>query len=165
MPEKSRIKYIVLHTSDSRYANVDIIREWHLARGFSDIGYHYVVLNGFETGFLGRKRSQYTDGQITTGRQEIEIGAHAPGYNTTSLGICLVGQHGRYTDKQISSVQALILSLCTKYNILIDNVIGHYETKSGRSQGKTCPNILMNDFRRDLIKSRRLIETWQELNL
>ena len=40
------IKRIILHctaTKEGAHVDVDTIRKWHLARNFSDIGYHYVV--------------------------------------------------------------------------------------------------------------------------
>ena len=41
-----KINLIVIHCSDT-YARMDIgvneIRQWHLQRGFNDIGYHYVI--------------------------------------------------------------------------------------------------------------------------
>ena len=52
------------------------IRASHLARGFSDIGYHYVIgLNG----------------EIRPGRSEAIAGAHCTGHNTRSIGVCYVG--------------------------------------------------------------------------
>lgn len=52
------------------------IRASHLARGFSDIGYHYVIgLNG----------------EIRKGRDEALAGAHCTGHNSRSVGVCYVG--------------------------------------------------------------------------
>ena len=52
------------------------IKASHLARGFSDIGYHWVIgLNG----------------EIRQGRSEAIAGAHCTGHNTRSIGICYVG--------------------------------------------------------------------------
>lgn len=73
------VDLIVVHCSASKPgAAVDAaeIRRWHLARGFNDIGYHFVIL---------------PDGTIQQGRPVEQIGAHAAGYNSKSIGICLVG--------------------------------------------------------------------------
>lgn len=52
------------------------IKASHLARGFSDIGYHYVIgLNG----------------EVRPGRSEAVVGAHCTGHNTRSIGVCYVG--------------------------------------------------------------------------
>lgn len=55
---------------------VEEIRKWHLERGFDDIGYHHV---------------NRRDGTLEAGRPLDEIGAHVKGYNTGSIGVCLVG--------------------------------------------------------------------------
>ena len=47
------INRIVVHCSDSAWADVEVIRGWHIlskddgGKGFNDIGYHAVILNGF----------------------------------------------------------------------------------------------------------------------
>ncbi|AZY93927.1 lysozyme [Paracoccus sp. Arc7-R13] len=73
------IKYIVLHYSatypDQDYGVADI-RKMHLARGFNDVGYHYVI-----------RRS----GAVEKGRVDTTVGAHVAGHNTGSLGICCIG--------------------------------------------------------------------------
>lgn len=73
---------------------------------------------------------------------DVEIGAHALGYNDRSIGICLIGQ-GEFSTKQIFSLHRLLSDLTRIYQIPADNIIGHCETVSGREQGKTCPNLDM----------------------
>lgn len=78
---KSRriITEIIVHCSATREGqNVTVpqIRAAHLQRGFSDIGYHYVV---------------YLDGSIHEGRNVDAIGAHCTGHNANSIGVCYVG--------------------------------------------------------------------------
>ena len=76
---KRDIKELIVHcsaTPEGKDYSVDTIRQWHLQRGFSDIGYHYVV---------------YRDGSIHIGRDESIIGAHCTGHNTSSIGICYIG--------------------------------------------------------------------------
>ena len=69
-----KINLIVLHHSASprETTNASMIRSWHLARGWNDIGYHRVI---------------EADGQIMDGRPVQRRGAHAKGSNTTSIGI------------------------------------------------------------------------------
>lgn len=55
------------------------IRRWHRARGWRDIGYHWIVDR---------------DGEVAPGRPETEIGAHAAPANNGSIGICLLGGRG-----------------------------------------------------------------------
>lgn len=85
---------IVVHCSASRWGDADEIRRWHLANGWSDIGYHGVILNGHRD--YGVKYDRRLDGKIEPGREENEVGSHckAGGMNTVSLGVCLVGNPG-----------------------------------------------------------------------
>ena len=73
------IDLVVIHCSATPpFMNIGVpeIREWHLDRGFKDIGYHYVLRR---------------DGKLEAGRAEDQTGAHVKGHNANSLGICLVG--------------------------------------------------------------------------
>jgi N-acetylmuramoyl-L-alanine amidase len=161
MPAPEKIKYLIIHTSDSRWGSVDVIRHWHvdpppMGRGWVDIGYHYVITNGFLTyqQLKNNVADQTFDGKVCNGRDtdhdgdvEEEVGAHCVGFNDKSLGICLVGAHGIYTQKQTDQLYALCKTLMAKYKIPVSNVLGHYETENGRSQGKTCPDIDMKKWR------------------
>ena len=150
----SKIKEIILHCSDSEHGCASIIRQWHLARGWKDIGYHFVIPNGHITpdlyipsmdGCVEVGRVIDGDGYLTGN----EIGAHALGHNADSLGICMIGVKS-FTTRQLSGAARLITGLMARYGIPIEGVIGHYETESGRAQGKTCPNIDMDWFRANL---------------
>ena len=73
------INKIIVHCSATREGqkfSVDTIRSWHTDKGWSDIGYHYVV---------------HLDGSISYGRSIERIGAHTRGHNTGSIGICYIG--------------------------------------------------------------------------
>jgi N-acetylmuramoyl-L-alanine amidase len=73
------IKEIIIHCSATReeqQVSVDTIRDWHLAKGWNNIGYHfYIDLNGI----------------INKGRDIDKIGAHCKGHNRNSIGICYCG--------------------------------------------------------------------------
>jgi N-acetylmuramoyl-L-alanine amidase len=78
-----KINLIVVHcsaTMEGKAFNAKAIDEMHRQRGFNKIGYHFVVL---------------LDGTIEHGRRIEEIGAHAQGYNASSIGICYIGGIGR----------------------------------------------------------------------
>lgn len=73
------IHKIIIHCTATREGDdisVDTIRRWHLARGWSDIGYHYVI---------------DIKGNINAGRPIELIGAHTKGQNKYSIGIAYVG--------------------------------------------------------------------------
>lgn len=113
-------------TRPSQDIGVTKVRAWHKARGWSDIGYHYLI-----------KR----DGTVQKGRADKRAGAHTKGYNGTSLGVALVGgisEKGRpqfnYSGAQMKSLETLLQDLCFQYGIEIDQIHGHNEVSS-----KACP--------------------------
>lgn len=137
------INKIIIHCSDSDWGNAELIDRWHKARGWSEIGYHFVVLNGKET---ANNYNYQTDGLLEQGRSSEMIGAHCLGENASSLGVCLIGKK-IFTQTQMKNLKILISYLIYNYGVLLENVLGHYETESGKNQGKTCPNIDMKLLR------------------
>ncbi len=79
-----KIDKIIVHCSATRegqHIDVDTIRDWHVnGRGWSDIGYHYVI---------------YLDGTVHPGRPIERSGAHTKGQNSNSIGICYIGGLGQ----------------------------------------------------------------------
>lgn len=76
---KRRIDYIAVHctaTREGQDQTVAQIKAGHLQRGFSDVGYHYII---------------YRDGTVNLGRDVNISGAHVSGYNVYSIGISYVG--------------------------------------------------------------------------
>jgi N-acetylmuramoyl-L-alanine amidase len=99
---------IILHCSASGFGNASMIDQWHRERGWSGNGYHLVILNGYLQKDIYNKNY---DGLVETGRplngndliDPFEVGAHARGHNK-SVGICLIGNSGQFTRKQMSSL-------------------------------------------------------------
>lgn len=160
MPAPSKVKFLLIHTSDSSWGDVSVIRKWHTdpppqGRGWSDIGYHFVCLNGFSTygAMATNKRDSKLDGKVVSGRPEHLDGAHCVGYNSNSVALCMVGRGGRYTKKQLDALKEWCLAKMKQYNIPVQNVLGHYETPNGKQGGKTCPDINMVEFRAELTRA------------
>lgn len=127
---KRTIKELIVHcsaTPEGKDYSVDTIRQWHLQRGFSDIGYHYVI---------------YRDGSIHIGRDESIIGAHCTGHNTNSIGVCYIGgcaSDGKTpkdtrTTEQKQSLVKLLKELKTKYPQA--SIHGHRDFAN-----KACPSF------------------------
>tara|TARA_R110001632_G_scaffold56213_1_gene137665 strand:+ start:812 stop:1246 length:435 start_codon:yes stop_codon:yes gene_type:complete len=105
-----KINSIIVHcsaTPEGREVDIDTIRGWHVnERGWSDIGYHYVI---------------YLDGSIHKGRSLKKQGAHTKGHNKNSIGICYIGgleedcktSKDTRTDAQKESLTTLLLELKT----------------------------------------------------
>jgi N-acetylmuramoyl-L-alanine amidase len=105
------IDYLVVHCSATRNSQnftAEDVKQWHLAKGWNDIGYHYVIEH---------------DGTVTKGRPEEQTGAHVKGYNTQSIGICLMGgisddtlaPDNTYTDNQLAELYRLLKKLQKKH--------------------------------------------------
>lgn len=114
-----KIDLIVIHcsaTPNGRPVSVETVRGWHIARGFRDIGYHYLI---------------GVDGSVSVGRPEELPGAHAKGFNAYSIGVCLVGgvggpdKHnpGLYTMAQWDSLRIAVGDLLARYPAA--RVVGH----------------------------------------
>lgn len=104
------IKRIFLHCSATRegqFVNAATIRKWHLAQGWKDIGYHFVI---------------QLDGTVERGRDEATVGSHVQGFNTGSIGVVYVGgidSHGKSVDTrtpaQLRAMAQLLRDLVKAY--------------------------------------------------
>jgi N-acetylmuramoyl-L-alanine amidase len=122
-------------TPEGKDFTVADIRSWHKQRGWSDIGYHFVV---------------YRDGRIMAGRPIGQIGAHVTGRNTGTIGCCYVGgvsKDGKAakdtrTPAQRASMLWLTRELIAKFPAM-RKVSGHNQYAA-----KACPSF---DVRRDAL--------------
>lgn len=135
----NRPEWIIVHCSASAWGDRAIIDEWHRARGFDRCGYHAVILNGHVRSHDAYDRA--LDGVVQEGRAHEDTGAHCVGYNSRSLGVCLIGVDD-YSSQQMLSLMAWLRSCCERYDIDPESVLGHRETVSGARQGKSCPTGL-----------------------
>ncbi len=122
-----QINLIVIHcaaTKEGAYFNTEDIDRWHRARGFAQIGYHYVI---------GLK------GEVWRGRDEREIGAHVLGYNRNSIGVCYIGgldKYGKPKDTRTPAQKRALLTLLRELKKRYPNAVikGHRDFAN-----KTCP--------------------------
>jgi len=59
----------------------------------------------------------------------------------------MIGVLNGFSPEQFSGLKKLVLALCKKYKLDQRQVIGHCETKSGKEQGKTCPDFQVASLR------------------
>jgi len=126
--------WIIIHHSDSDYGSAAIIDKWHRDRGFDELGYHFVIGNGTNSG----------DGQIEVGPRWIKQkwGAHDNAldnrFNTNGIGICLVGDFNKThpTLRQRRALMRLVVYLMKTYQVPADRVLGHGETKDTQCPGR-----------------------------
>lgn len=127
---------IVIHHSASprgfwqgdRLVPVDsaMIRSWHVGqRGWSDIGYHFVLL---------------PNGKVEGGRPLDRIGAHtrAGRRNYTAIGICLVGnfQYDSVGYEQLKGTVELVQKLRQEFDIPLERIELHNQVPGSNTY---CP--------------------------
>ena len=145
------VKCIVLHCSVSAFGDVDTITQWHTEKGYSTIGYHWVITNCFATSesIRDKQPNLALDGAVHKGRSEKFRGAHAKGHNWETIGVCLIGgvtPDGSYigfTSRQLESAAKLCYEIKQRFPNSLD-VKGHCEFAYTT---KTCPELDMNFFR------------------
>jgi N-acetylmuramoyl-L-alanine amidase len=129
-----KLDRIILHctaTPEGRHVDVDTIRVWHKARGWSDVGYHFFI---------------YIDGSVHAGRAVEKTGAHVSGHNVTTIGVVYVGGTRREQAKRKDTMNAaqetafvnLVKHLRDQYGPL--TLHGHNEYAA-----KACPSFKVKD--------------------
>lgn len=127
---RTSTEYIVVHCAATK-ATMDIgvreIRQWHVQKGWLDIGYHFVIRR---------------NGTVENGRPHDVVGSHVKDYNSRSLGICLAGgidakgnPENNFTPEQFNSLKLLLLAQKRTYPGA--KIVGHRDLNSG----KACPSF------------------------
>jgi hypothetical protein len=155
-----KIDEIIVHCSATRPewmageaapSKIDEIRGWHKARGFDDIGYHWIIDR---------------DGSVLEGRQERRIGAHVKNRNASTIGICLIGGFGssandqfadHFTPEQDAALRALVRNILDRHPS-VKKVSGHNDYDAG----KACPGFRVSRWaegkgERKVVESRSMI--------
>lgn len=140
-----QIDMIVVHCTATRpewqseqttKAKVAEVKKWHTDKGWSDVGYHYLIDR---------------DGTIADGRPVEKSGAHAKGYNANSIGIAIFGGHGgtandefeeNFTDAQDRALRRLIAQLRMEFPN-ITQIVGHNDLPNVT---KACPTFRVNKW-------------------
>ena len=124
------INEIIVHcsaTPEGKDYTLDTIRQWHLQRGFSDIGYHYII---------------HPDGKVEEGCDVNIAGAHCSGHNSKSIGICYIGgmtadnkkAKDTRTEEQRKSLKVLLMAMRKLYPSA--SIHGHRDFAA-----KDCPSF------------------------
>lgn len=129
MKQRNRTDFIVIHCSATKPGmdiGADEIRQWHKDKGWEDIGYHYVIRR---------------NGTLEDGRDLNSVGAHVAGFNSRSVGICLVGGVGdlghsenNFTKEQLQTLRDIVKRLLMVWPNAI--VQGHRDFPN---VAKDCP--------------------------
>ena len=145
--------HLIVHCSATP-ASLDVGTDWidrvHRRQGWSGCGYHLIIrrddsiecqTNGHRTRHFGLPGSH--------------VGGCGPGWNTRSLGICLIGgtkEDGKtpeenFTDGQYATLWQMIEYACEAFGIPRKNVMGHRDLiKITNAAPKACPCFSVNEF-------------------
>lgn len=125
-----QVKEIIIHCTANRPGcklTMADFRRLHRARGFQDVGYHYII---------------FEDGHVEAGRSLKYIGAHCHrgNHNKHSIGIAYVGgldEHGVTADTRTPEQKAALVELIAKLRNIYGNVpvFGHRDF----DRSKVCP--------------------------
>lgn len=152
---------VVVHCSASGFGNAALIAKWHLERGWSGIGYHYVILNGWLASGVYNQRF---NGRVETGRpldddpfvSGKEMGAHVRSHNQGSVGVCLVGNSGVFTDRQRNSLIHCLSDLQDQFGQI--EVFQHSDLDPKKPD---CPGLVTADIRNNLSLYRDRLTRYQ----
>jgi N-acetylmuramoyl-L-alanine amidase len=139
------INEVIVHcaaTPEGKDFTVADIDRWHKKRGWSGIGYHYVV---------------YRDGSVHKGRPVSKIGAHVRGRNRNTIGVCYIGgvaKNGRTakdtrTSAQKAALVKLLLGLKDEFPT-IKKISGHNQYAA-----KACPSFNANSEYKALLRDKK----------
>jgi|GEM_PF-385310 len=135
---------IVIHcsaTPEGREVTAAEVRRWHLAKKWSDIGYHFFIR---------------LDGTIEVGRPLAIAGAHVEGFNKYTIGICYAGgvaADGKTPkDTRTPAQKAALLHILTELRAKYPNatIKGHRDYSPDRNGNgriepseyiKACPSF------------------------
>ena len=140
---KRTIKEIIVHctaTPEGQDKTVEQIRNEHLAQGWNDIGYHYVI---------DRR------GHVLNGRDVDIAGAHCVNHNAHSIGVAYVGglenRPGvpyaklKAKDTRTLSQKAALLMLLSELRKLYPGakILSHRDCRlaNGKLPSKDCPSF------------------------
>jgi hypothetical protein len=117
----ARRYYVVHHSGAPVTQSVRAIQDWCMdGRNFSDIDYNHLVRG--------------STGEIYEGRGWDVVGAHTVGYNTTGVGVCIIGN-----DQATEAAKSAVRWLYEQYNDRCDRTLlirGHRQLAT---TGTDCP--------------------------
>jgi len=133
------IDKIIIHcsaTEKGKRISIEEIERWHKNRGWSEIGYHFVI---------------ELDGQIKRGRDLDVVGSHVQGHNAGSIGICYVGGliNGKPADTMTGTQEVSLWRLIDSLRVILGDldIYGHNDF----TDGKACPSFKVREKYKHLL--------------
>ena len=132
--KRENIRYLIVHQSATLKAETSFekIKKFHLYQGMGNIAYHYFI---------------EASGKLRRGRNESTQGTHTKASQMAgkSLGVCLAGDFNQEepNEAQLKVLSQILLELCKKYNLPVENVLGHREVPGSSTE---CPGDSLNEW-------------------
>jgi N-acetyl-anhydromuramyl-L-alanine amidase AmpD len=127
MRKMTRIRKFIVHCSgSSQNYTIEQMRNDHLARGFDEIAYHFVIVGD----------------QVFQTRSVDFVGAHCRGENHDSIGICLIGKRGNFAPGQFIALERLVRRLL----VIFPNC--EIRAHNYFNKAKTCPDFDVEVWKR-----------------
>lgn len=127
MEHLGQVSNLIVHHSASPRdtTTVEKIREWHKARGWDDVGYHWVI---------------ESSGIIRQGRPPTVKGAHCRGRNWDSWGVCVVGDNTKASEAWNEAQEDALMRLIGAVRVILPGVkvLGHREFGGAQTE---CPGL------------------------
>ena len=122
------ITRVVVHHAGATTTTAAMRRHHIEDRGWSDIGYHYVVEEC---------------GKVRLGRPVHRQGAHVVGHNRDTIGVCVaVDARHPVTFRTMGTLVRLIADLVHQYRLTASDVFGH-----GELAATQCPGLDIKQLR------------------
>lgn len=132
-----------LHDHEFWWVSIDA---YHRGKGWKKIGYHWLI---------------FPDGLIAVGRSMTEVGAHTKGKNTSTVGVCLLGNFDvdEMNANQYISAWFVLTALLVKLSLPPDALFFHRNFAD-----KTCPGMKLDleDWRRKVKKHYEEMRAWMK---
>jgi len=140
-------RWIVIHHSATETGSAESFDRMHRARGWDEMGYHFVITNG----------QGGADGQVQVGGRwtKQKWGAHCKtagnDYNNYGIGVCVVGN---FSDRlpsraQLASLGRLVGFLMDRYRIAASEVIGHRDAPGTATE---CPGDALHRYLHQVLR-------------
>ena len=123
-----QIRRIVVHHAAAA-TDFESMRRHHIEdRGWTDIGYHYVVEDR---------------GKVRLGRPVHREGAHVVGHNEGTIGVCVAVDARRPVRRRaMRALVRVVADLVRQYGLTVADVVGH-----GELAATLCPCMDMDELR------------------
>ena len=114
---------------DTDAIEAEKFEEWHLAKGWDDIGYHWIVEK-----IGGRYHS-------IQGRPMYMQGSHSKGMNSSAVGVVFAGnfQESHMPTQQLEEGADLIAGLCHALRINTGQIVSHRDFRQTKCPGEMFP--------------------------